>query len=190
MTALDLKTWRAALQPSAVLTAEEVCQALPGVSGAWVREHCRGATVDGQALYLWGEVCHAAGLAAEAKATPLQWITHEMAGYRLHVHPRTLARAMRLTPAGEEAWINCGSPRRPSYRWRVPDIDTWWEKVSQWRQSESEAAGIRSDGEIPTAPSATAAAPPAPRRSSSGARSKKRQRSASAGSLKAFVRSL
>lgn len=183
-TEAERRIWRASLQPAALLTFEELLEALPGATASWARKRIppRGE-VDGRPVFVWGDVLQALG----TEEAPRFDIDHSTAARRLQVHPRTLTRKMKLTPPGEEIWINRGAPSQPRYRWRSGALLEWWEKMCQVSGGETRSG--RSDGRVQTA--APEAAPPAPpkKRAPSRARSTRtRGPSTSQQSLAAWVR--
>jgi hypothetical protein len=75
------------------------------------------------------------------------WCTHQETLKHLGVHPRTLKRAMAVTPEHiQRPWIDMGSKSKAHYRWDVRRLDRWWEDLNQWRASTNGRQAIESVG--------------------------------------------
>ena len=86
--------------------------------------------------------------------SPDSWTTTERVCTHLDIGVRTLRALMADTPAhAERPWVNISGGSRPTYRWRLAEVDEWVRKVEAARS-----------------PSATATRPAAParRRSTTG----------------------
>lgn len=80
--------------------------------------------------------------------SPDSWTTTERVCTHLGIGARTLRALMADTPAhAERPWVNISGGSRPTYRWRLADVDGWVREVE----------GARS-------PTATTGRPPAPAR--------------------------
>lgn len=86
------------------------------------------------------------------------WTTTERVCAHLGIGIRTLRALMRDTPADvEPPWVNVGASRRPTYRWRLADVDAWVRAVSAER-----GGGITGASPQATRPVRQRRAPPAP----------------------------
>lgn len=144
----ERRMWRASLQPAALLSADEVLEAVPHATAQWVRQRVAASgEVEGAPVYLWGDVLVAVG----AEVAPRYDLAHDAAAARLGISTKTLRRAMACTPEGEEVWLNKGSERQPRYRWSGARLEDWFRRVEGWRASERGEGPTRSDGRAPRA---------------------------------------
>ncbi|GMV27645.1 MAG: hypothetical protein AMXMBFR58_36760 [Phycisphaerae bacterium] len=133
-----------------------------------------------------------AGSAARASTqADSTWWTHTEVRNHLRVDVRTLFERMRDTPSHiKRPWVNIGSAKKPTYRWRSAVVDNWWIEVNEWRASTIGATATGSVGATPTVRRGRGSAQTSRRPGGSSAKSSRSSPKDDAGSLVTLVRSL
>ena len=78
------------------------------------------------------------------------WLLHREVAQLLRMDTRTLRRLMQATPEGiERPWVNTGTTKRPSYRWKADDIEPWVKEVNRWPTRKDMArSGVSVGGDL------------------------------------------
>jgi hypothetical protein len=141
------RIWRAALAADALLSLEEVVEALPvpiEVASDWVRSIDPVGSLGPIPLYRWGDVLDGIR-AGEAVDEGPGWIRTEEAAVRLSVGRATLdamvARAPRDLP-GAPVQVGHGAQRR-HLRWDPSTLSAWMEAFRAWEARSTVASSVR-----------------------------------------------
>jgi predicted DNA-binding transcriptional regulator AlpA len=143
MTPLERRLWRAALTPSALLTADEVVEAIPAPAEGtrtWLLDQVPAlTTVAGVALWSWGSVLermhHTSEQASASTSGPgSRWLTTAEVANQLGIPRSTLDAMVRRAPRDlPGAPTKTGTGRKRQHlRWDASSLTEWLQSYQRW----------------------------------------------------------